>query len=171
LPDERKISAVWLVGRWNLGRVGAAPGWRVEWLDDLRDTIANLRAHGLPVVLIGPMPEYSTELPRLIAREMQTGGKETPAASLTASSLRLDAIMEAFAREQGVSYVSLRDALCPGGVCTTLAEGAPLQFDTDHLSDRGSDYLATRIMSQLAAFSPELNRAVALPAAESRAIP
>ncbi|WP_296708805.1 acyltransferase family protein [Rhodoblastus sp.] len=171
LPDERKLSAVWLVGRWNLGRVGAAPGWRVEWLDDLRDTIANLRARGLPVVLIGPMPEYSTELPRLIAREMQTGGKATPAASLTASSLRLDEIMEAFAREQGVSYVSLRNALCPDGVCTTRADGAPLQFDTDHLSDRGSDYLAARIRSQLAAFSPDLNRAVALPAVESRATP
>jgi peptidoglycan/LPS O-acetylase OafA/YrhL len=164
LPEQRKIAAIWLIARWNLGRDGAAPGWNADWLDNLSQTIKTLRAHNVPIKLIGPMPEYSTELPRLIAREYETLGRKKPASSITGSSLRLDDIMANFARREGVAYVSLREALCPDAHCSTRVDDAPLLFDTDHLTDRGSEFVAERIRERLQSTTASLTPPLTKPA-------
>ncbi|WP_374547446.1 acyltransferase family protein, partial [Rhodoblastus sp.] len=175
LPEQRKIAGVWLVARWNLGRDRAAPGWNANWLDNLSDTIKALRARNVPIALIGPMPEYSTELPRLIARDFQTGGKEKPATAITASSLHLDQIMADFARREGVAYISLREAICPNDLCPARIGDVPLLFDTDHLTDRGSEFVAARISAQLESTTASLKPPAARPAfareGPSRALP
>lgn len=150
LPASRKISEVWLVARWNLGRTGAAPGWNRDWLAELRQTIEFIRSRDIEVVLVGPMPEYQTELPRLIAQSQQRHDPNFTHSFLTPSSLELDQQMQAFAKENAVRYVSLAQAICHDGQCLeTDANQIPLLFDSDHLDDAGSVLVASLIKAQL----------------------
>ena len=150
LPQSRKISKVWLVARWNVGRLGQGPGWNKDWLSELLRSVNALRKQGIDVVLVGPMPEYQSRLPRLIAKSIQSQDPALVHRSISPDSLALDQLMSSFARENGISYVSLASALCNEGNCVEYAApGIPLLFDSDHLTDAGAAMLAKQIAPKL----------------------
>ncbi len=151
LPARRKIDTVWLAARWNLGRMGPAPGWNPGWLSQLGETAERLRSKGLNVVIIGPMPEYTRELPRLIAEGMLHRDPDEAERAFSRETIALDKVMADFARSRGLPYVSIAEALCSSGSCLReVGVDTPLLFDTDHLTAAGSIYLAERIRPQLA---------------------
>jgi peptidoglycan/LPS O-acetylase OafA/YrhL len=150
LPRTRKISKAWLVARWNVGRLGQGPGWNKDWLTDLLRTVEELKQRGIEPVVVGPMPEYQSRLPRLLAKSIEARDPGLVARALTSDSLALDRQMADFAREHGIAYVSLAAVLCPDGACMTHAgPGVPLLFDSDHLTAAGSALVAAKIAAQL----------------------
>jgi peptidoglycan/LPS O-acetylase OafA/YrhL len=138
-----------------------AASWRPADLDGLGRTIDWLKQHHLRIIVFGPVPEYDTAVPRLLALAMRT---RDPSAILRAHrypvSVELDRRMAKLAREQWkVGYISAFDDLCnsqvemvaksqlqSGDGCPVLAApGVPLEFDFHHLTVPGSILYAQNI--------------------------
>lgn len=150
LPQTRRISKAWLVARWNVGRLGQGPGWNRDWLSDLLKSVNEFRKRGIDVVVIGPMPEYKSRLPRLLATSIQSHDPDLVHRSISRESLALDQLMAGFARENGISYVSLASTLCKDQTCLEYAApGVPLLFDSDHLTEDGAVMVAKEIAPKL----------------------
>lgn len=124
----RDISAVIVTGRWSrtdLPRLAASMDW---W-----------KTHNLRVIVIGPSPEYDTDLPRLLARAKLRHDPTLPRRHLIPWIAEVDRKMARLARAKGIKYVSVYDRLCPNGICRELAAGdVPMLFDAGHLSYAGS---------------------------------
>ena len=150
LPRERRITKVWLSSAWHASRLEGTAGWRVAWLADLRQTVEAFRQRGVEAIIIGPSPEYRSALPRLLALEMMRNDPGLTQRELHPDPIALDHIMARFAAENDLPYVSLIDALCPGGICPGFAApGVPLLFDASHYTDAGSLFVARRIADRL----------------------
>lgn len=103
----------------------------------LAATIAWLKRHA-PVTVIGPMPEYRTSVPILLAMAHQRGNDALVQAAARADVPRNDALAERVARAQGVGYVSPMRLMCDGRRCETSLSGVPLYVDRDHLTVAGA---------------------------------
>ena len=128
LPSH-PISTVVLAGRW-------------EWYDLplLEQTLMSLSRSGQHVVVVGPIQRYTASLLKLLIR---AGRSDDPALLLAngrvSQPFELDPAMRALTARSGAQYISLIDELCTPAGCRTLTSGgAPLQFDTSHLTVDGS---------------------------------
>jgi len=122
-----------------LDRLMIAARWSAAHVEGVRRVLVWAQARGLPVTVFGPMVEYDTPLPRLLATASQTGNPGIVQAHLSPPDKRLDQTLASLAAEHGARYVSLSELLCRDGVCANLADdGSPLEFDTDHLTAQGS---------------------------------
>jgi len=134
IPKHR-LDVILLSARWGSGNIA-----------DLRKTAAALKPYAERVVVIGPHVEYRLDLPWLLAASML---KHDPAVVDRARLARQGQTDQLFAeqlRQDGVGYVSLHAALCPGGRCrVTDDDGLPLAFDYGHLTTSGSIIVAQRI--------------------------
>ena len=132
-----------------------AGSWHPEDLPELGNTILWLQRHGTQPILFGPVPEYDTPLPRVLAFALREGDPTLPERHLLPRAERLDREMEVLARTRWhVRYLSAFESLC--GViaerqathCRVFAApGVPLQFDTHHFTEAGSALYA-RILQQ-----------------------
>ena len=131
-----------------------AARWRDADLPRLPATLARLKALAGTVVLVGPVPQYVTALPRLLVASARTGDPDLVSRSLDPEPLRVDLELRQLATTAGVRYVSLRDLLCTP-VCRTLAApGVPLQFDYGHFTVEGSATVAPALLRALAPANP-----------------
>ena len=120
-------------------------------LEDVKSpaTQAWFKAQGIEVVLIGPAPHYEQSLPRLLALAEHLNQPDLPARRRRHERDEVDAMMAGVARRAGVPYLSIMQAICPGGVCqTTTPEGKPMQWDQGHLSRSGSQVVGQRLRLQ-----------------------
>ena len=108
---------------------------------------AHLRAQGLPVLLVGPVPNYSRPLPRLLQLGVLTNNPRAPSRFAVAGQFEIDRTLQHEATAQGIPYISPLRLLCPRQQCRTLVGPVPLQFDSNHLTAEGSVYLARLIKS------------------------
>lgn len=130
-------------------RVYLAGLWWTEDEDAVADTLAWFKAQGIEVVLIGPAPHYEQSLPRLLALAEHLNQPDLPARRRRHERDEVDAMMAGVARRAGVPYLSIMQAICPGGVCqTTTPEGKPMQWDQGHLSRSGSQVVGQRLRLQ-----------------------
>ena len=150
------IDGSWLEAR-RPDLVVLAARWEPSDLADLPETIGAYRRLGVPVVILGPVPRYDQQLPRLLVAAEQRADPALPQRHQMAVARKADGRLAEIARAQGAPYVSLYGALCPADHCltTTPADG-PLQYDGGHLTFDGS-----RLVGALAA--PEIRRALAAP--------
>lgn len=139
---QHPVDVVVLAGRW----VDAD-------LAQLPVTIAAARRYAKQVVVVGPIPQYASALPRFLVRDdghaLERG--------LVREPFELDPAMHQRASAAGAEYFSLTDALCPQRHCRTLAApDVPLQFDYGHLTRDGSIAVANLLMPamQLAPTEP-----------------
>ena len=97
---------------------------------------------------IGPIVQYDSALPRLLAMSIRSNDPTIPALHRVASYESLDADMSNLARsERGVRYVSYFKMLCPQNSCLEYAgNGIPLQSDYGHLTGVGSVLVATKLL-------------------------
>jgi len=161
MPKTRHIDRVFLVSRWNLGRVGRGPGWNATWLSELGQTLEAFRKQGIPVTIIGPMPEYQVRLPRILARSLESGDPTLPQRYIQPETLALDGILRSFALQRDTNYISVADLICKDGRCETFgAPLIPLLFDTDHATDAGSLFLAKLIFKNLALTPPTVSAVI-----------
>ena len=119
------------------GKVIVSARWSADDIPSLVDTVASLKAMGQDVVVLGPTPEFTQPLPRLLAKRAD-GASDAPSAYLYPGPRALDAEMARALAPTGVAYVSAYDAVSgiDGGGWTV--GGAPVFFDASHLTADGS---------------------------------
>jgi hypothetical protein len=140
----REVLANWLPAH-PVQLVILAGRWTPADVPNLALTVALARQHAATVMVVGPIPQYASSLPRVLVRS--EGHPERVAASLVSGPFLLDPQMRKVAQEAGAQYVSLLEQLCHGRDCRTLAAaGVPLQFDYGHLTAQGSAVVAAQLL-------------------------
>ena len=121
--------------------------------DDLRgigQVVAWAKAHGTKVTIFGPVAEYDSSLPRLLAYSVAWRQPDLAEHHRSAFSGSLDAQMrDVSQRDWHVCYASLYRASCSKGQCLEFADDkqeVPLLRDADHLSEEGSKLVARRML-------------------------
>ncbi|MDR3751455.1 MAG: acyltransferase family protein [Terracidiphilus sp.] len=138
LPSH-KIQGLFLEARWKPGD-----------MSNLTDTIDLAKRYQVPVVVFGPVPEYDSLLPRLLAYSISWNKPGLAHEHLLASSAVIDALMQGMAANTWhVPYISLYRTICSKDGCveyTDAAHEVPLMNDADHLNDSGSALVAKRLV-------------------------
>ena len=113
--------------------------WQTMDLPTIAPLLAALQRRAQAVLMVGPLPEYSVALPRLLVLADYRHDPRLPGRSREEGRPMLDRELRAIARRYGAHYASALDLLCRQDVCRTLAApGVPLQFDYGHLTPDGS---------------------------------
>ena len=136
---DARTSAVILVTR-AFGRDDRLPSFAA--------LVRALVAKHVPVIVVGPFPEYFEAVPFYVARYLQTqdpqiltlAQAEIPATSAFDGKLRA-----MFAGLSGVTYLSPLDALCHGGACPLTIGDLPSAVDGHHLTKPASKALAAAL--------------------------
>ncbi len=132
---NNRPDGVILAGRW----------WEKD-LPRLAETLAWFQARAIPVILIGPIPQYSDDLTRLLILSWRFNDPGLPARRRLPWPATVDRDLRKLTAEKGVRYVSLYDLLCDEKDCTMLVDPTtPLQWDYGHLTPEGSRFLAARM--------------------------
>jgi peptidoglycan/LPS O-acetylase OafA/YrhL len=123
--------------------------WKSKDLDGLASLVTWAKAHGIRVVLFGPVAEYDAPLPRLLAYSIAWNKPKLAQQHLAPYSALMDAQMRNLAENRWhVDYVSLFQATCQSDRCLEYADDKneiPLLKDGDHLSEEGSKFLIRRL--------------------------
>ena len=129
-----------------------AAQWREKNLGSLAETLAWTEQHRIPVILLGPVPEYDAPLPRLLAYSIAWNKPALASQHRVVNDGLLDSVMERLARTRWhVLYISLYSAICDGQDCDEFADAArtiPLMSDSDHFTRFGSLEIIRRLVSQ-----------------------
>jgi len=123
-----------------------AARWDSADLARIQQTVSFLQQHHVKVILFGPVVQYDSALPRLLAISIQQHAPQLPADHRVAYYEQLDQEMSQVARQLGVPYISYFNLICDHGVCLEYAsQDVPLQSDYGHLTGDGSLLVAARI--------------------------
>jgi peptidoglycan/LPS O-acetylase OafA/YrhL len=126
--------------------------WETRDLDALTETIQWADQHAVPVILLGPYPEYDAPLPRLLGYSIAWHEPDYASRHRLTDPPKMDALLQQMAASRWhVPYVSLYKALCDDKSCTEYADSAhniPLLTDTDHFTEPGSVYAMKMTVSQ-----------------------
>jgi hypothetical protein len=129
------------------GVMALALRWDHDDLEALPKTLRWVQSLGTEVVLFGPIVQYDSALPRLLAMSIRSNDATIPALHRVAYYERLDADMSKLAQaDPGVRYISYFKILCRQSACLEYAgAGVRLQSDYGHLTSGGSVLVATKI--------------------------
>jgi peptidoglycan/LPS O-acetylase OafA/YrhL len=135
LPTHH-VDAVLIEAHWDDGDLSSL-GETMEWLG---------KQH-IPVILFGPIVQYDSSLPRLLAMSISHSDPQLPSAHRLLAIEPLDREMAALAGGTwNVPYVSMFDLFCGKSGCTEYAApDVPLQSDYGHLTKAGSVLAGQRI--------------------------
>jgi peptidoglycan/LPS O-acetylase OafA/YrhL len=122
--------------------------WSRDDIPRLSRTVAWAKERKLEVILFGPMLQYDTALPRLLATSIRNNEPDMPYRHRLAEYEQLDENMLNIATYTWkIRYVSFFKTLCSPGSCVEYAEnGVPLQSDYGHLTGGGSVLVAQRLL-------------------------
>lgn len=127
-------------------KVLLAASWKDEDILALADTLETLMSRGLDVIVLGPIVEYDSALPRLLADEILRKSPSIASAMRTPGIRERDLALRRMVTAKGATYLSVYDSVCPNGRCDEFAEGdIPLQFDAGHLTAKGSVEVGRRL--------------------------
>jgi hypothetical protein len=108
------------------------------------------------IIVLGPIPTWTADLPKILARRFLFAGQPIPlrtSVGLAPVSLETDQRMRGQAFADGITYVSLRDALCNDQGCQTVVGDNPqhdvIVFDYGHLTPAGAQFVTSRILVPL----------------------
>jgi peptidoglycan/LPS O-acetylase OafA/YrhL len=120
-------------------------------IGDLRNTVSQLNASGIPVVLLGPAVQFRSRLPSMLLRAHLRGVDASADDFLLPDVFALDRMMQAaLPAADRFAYVSVLDAVCPQRQCPlTVAGGVPLSWDHAHLTAEGSAYVTAKLVPML----------------------
>jgi peptidoglycan/LPS O-acetylase OafA/YrhL len=120
----------------------------------LRNTIARLRAIGIPrIVVLGPVPVWKRTLPHAIVNYYRFRHTIPDRLATGVSGPADDERMKRFSDAEGIEYISTWRALCNLDGCLTRTGPTAsdvLVSDIIHLTDRGSEFLIEAIGKELA---------------------
>ncbi|KPF94084.1 acetylase [Novosphingobium sp. AAP83] len=143
LLAQPQVRTVYLVGFW------ASPTYRTSNMQDLIDeTIAQLQDAGKQVVLIGPVPSQSFDVPRRLAQAAAQGKLE---AVQGVSLLHYRRETTWFTRNyrrwenRGVAVIDPLAILAHGDRTRLMLDNKPLYFDSHHLSVTGAQAVVSLV--------------------------
>ena len=136
--SSHRVDAVLLAARWDQYD-----------LPRLRRTVGILKKNGARVIIFGPVVQYDSALPRLLAISIKQGNPFLPASHRVAFYRQLDRDMRQLAEQElGVKYISFFKLICSQDDCLEYAaKDVPLQSDYGHLTGEGSIVVAKRLRS------------------------
>jgi peptidoglycan/LPS O-acetylase OafA/YrhL len=109
----------------------------------LEAVLAFFRDHGTQVFVIGPEVQLDAPGPELAIASLRNPQGFRMASHLLGRPAQEDAIYRATTERGGATYLSMFEALCPGGACKIMATPAiPMETDRAHLSYAGSLFVA-----------------------------
>ncbi len=127
--------------------------WETRDLDALTETIQWADQHAVPVILLGPYPEYDAPLPRLLGYSIAWHESDYASRHRLTDPPKMDKLLQQMAESRWhVPYVSLYQALCQGGTCAEYADAAhsiPMLTDTDHFTEPGSVFAMKAAVTQV----------------------
>ncbi|MCE1191507.1 MAG: acyltransferase [Acidovorax sp.] len=129
--------------------------WTAELtqIAEMDKTIHLLTSEGIHVKIIGPSAIYKQAIPVLIAQRLQA--KNFSAFSdndIEEVVFERDAILSKyFSNRRDVEYISVLSLACPARHCPIFDNGAPLHFDTAHLTSTGSIWYGKKLEAPVAA--------------------
>jgi len=131
----------------HVDRLIIAARWDHADLGPLQRTLEWANRSGISVLLFGPIVQYDSALPRLLAMSIKSNDPALPALHRVAFYQNLDADMSKLAQsDRGVRYISYFKMLCRQTSCLEYAaDGVPLQSDYGHLTGVGSMLVATKL--------------------------
>ncbi|MGE3178208.1 MAG: acyltransferase family protein [Vicinamibacterales bacterium] len=103
----------------------------------LERTLAALQARGKRIVLFGPVPEMSFNVPRTFAEQLHLGHEPPEAPTSTRVARRTAGVRAAFAtvrRRFRFELVDVEPVFCRTGRCLPVVDGRAVYSDGDHLS-------------------------------------
>lgn len=117
--------------------------WGDDALRTLKPTIDWMKARGITVIIGGPVARYELPLPQVLALSKIRRDPSLSERMRIPGDVEADTRFAAFAKAQGVEYMSSYSAMCPNGSCILEIEpGIPIQFDSHHLNEHGSFIVA-----------------------------
>jgi len=124
-----------------------AARWEEGDISRLQSTLDWTGRQGIQVILFGPIVQYDSALPRLLAMSIQQHDDAIPSSHRIAYYQTLDENMSSMASsDKHVRYISYFKMLCRNGPCQEYADvGVPLQSDYGHLTSSGSLLVATKL--------------------------
>lgn len=131
LADTPSIQTVYLAAFWARDNYRDADAGKL-----MDDTIGQLQSLGKSVVLIGPVPPQTSDVPRRLALH----GVDAQTASRSSFNAQTSWFTRHFAkwRGQGVRIIEPANMLFAGNNSIIVADGQPLYFDSHHLSLAGA---------------------------------
>jgi hypothetical protein len=146
----RELLSTWLPAH-PVDTIILAGRWHPADLPFLATTAASVQAHARQVVVVGPVPQYASALPRLLVHALQSNDPASVAKGLVQAEFALDLAMRDTLRAGPARYFSMIDTLCRGRACRMYAkDGVPLQFDYGHFTVEGSELVAAALTASLA---------------------
>lgn len=136
--------------------------WQLKRFDAerIRAMGRELQKLGAPILLIGPSPEYSVRVPKLLAAARVRNLPDLPQTYLNRTMLwKGDAQLAPVARGFA-SYLSPREALCTKQACALAAGGDPLYYDRQHFNASGAQFIFRQMIE--GQLTPEQRRALGL---------
>ena len=118
----------------------------------LRRTVARLQAAGKTVILAGPVPEASADLPSALAREAMRGVNLALEPKLSDFDVRQKIVLAQLSEfgRGGVAVVYPHRVLCAAeNICRVAQDGKSLYADDNHLSRAGAALLAPMLEAAL----------------------
>jgi peptidoglycan/LPS O-acetylase OafA/YrhL len=129
---QNSVDAVILSERWT----------SIEDLKPLLPALDWLRDRGIPVFVIGPVPEYTAPLPFLLALGIKWKDSGLAGRNRVGEMQQLDGELRSRLQGRpGVTYASVWNAVCSQEACAEYASGSgsvPLLSDVDHLTNEAS---------------------------------
>ena len=125
--------------------------WSETAIPSLPETCRRLLAAGVRhVVIVGPAPKWTTNLPTAIYEAWRTGSVTQPlpprlSTNLVEGTVTLDREMKERRWSAGVAYVSLLELLCNADGCLTYVPGSTtdlMSYDYGHLTTPGATLVA-----------------------------
>lgn len=130
--------------------------WQPMDMALLRESLPQLKRAGVPILLLGPVPQYGASLPRLLVSANRLAQPDLVRESLLAQTFDVDREMAGMAKDAGISYYSPIGQLCKDRRCRTYAKGnIPVQFDYGHLSPAGSALVVDGFMASVKGMLPQ----------------
>ena len=110
--------------------------------------------------MLGPIVEYDSALPRLLADEILHNKPSTASAMRTPGIHERDRALSRIVTAKGATYISVYDQVCRNGRCDEFAEGdIPMQFDAGHLTAQGSIEVGRRLSVSIVGKQAEMDHA------------
>ena len=130
--------------------------WRAEDLPLLAQTLADPGVQAAHPVLIGPVPQYTSGLPRLLVFGAIRSNPDLAYRALDPDLVKVDRDLATLAARMHVRYVSMLGLMCNGHSCLVLARpGIPMQFDYGHFTREGSIRATDLLMNAIGQIRPQ----------------
>ena len=118
--------------------------WDATNIEHLRETIEWTTARGIRTAVVGPSVEFDAQLPRLLAASIHSKETSTLPAHVLAKYEVLDTQIASMVAKTQATYIDAFKTICPSQ-CTYMSNGEPIMFDTAHLTQSGSVFLAASL--------------------------